>query len=71
MYILPFESAFGYFKGVVVYLYCICFVWCYWALFIGWSGLFCLWLPGNPVFLGCLSLRIPSGVVSPQIWGGH
>jgi len=23
--------------------------WCYLALFTGWSGLFCWWLPGNPV----------------------
>jgi len=29
MYILPFKSAFGCFKDVVVYLYCIWLFWCY------------------------------------------
>jgi len=33
MYILPFKRAFGCFKGVVVYLSCIGFFWCYYWLF--------------------------------------
>jgi len=70
MYILPFKSAFGYFNGVVVYLSCIA---CFGAI-----GLFSLvdltffaydYLA--TLFLGYLSLRIPSGVASPQLWGAQ
>jgi len=32
---------------------------------------FLLMTTWQPCFLGCLSLRIPSGVASPQIWGGQ
>jgi len=49
---LLFKTALGYFKGVVVCLSCTVFgfFWCYLTFLKGWSGLFCLWLPGNP---GC------------------
>jgi len=45
--LMPFKCAFGCFKGVLVYLSCICFFGAIW-LFQDLSGLFCLWLPGNP-----------------------
>jgi len=48
MYILPFKRALGCFGGVVVYLSFIWLFWCYLTLLKDWSGLFCLWLPGNP-----------------------
>jgi len=48
MCILPFESAFWCFVGVVVYLSCIWLFSVLFGFFEGWSGLFCLWLPGNP-----------------------
>jgi len=48
MYILHFKTAFGCFKGVVVYLSCIWLFSVLFGFFKSWSGLFCLWLPGNP-----------------------
>jgi len=31
---------------------------CYFAFFRGWSGVFCLWLPGNPASDECVNLII-------------
>jgi len=56
MYMLPFKSTVGCFKGVVVYFFCVCLFLVLFGFFKGWSRLFCLWQRGNPAreFWSCI-----------------
>jgi len=66
---MPFKSAFGCFKSVVVYLSCIWLFRCYLAFFKGWSGIFCLWLTGNPASSQCYPAYMASGLQSSVLPG--
>jgi len=69
MYVLPFKSAFGCFKGVVVYLSCMWLFRC--SLVSPVDLAFSADDYLATLFFGYLSLCVPSGVASTQIWTGQ